>query len=209
MRIAVFGATGRTGQHLLDQALERGHKVTAFARSPEKIKITSPRLEVVQGDVQNPDQVEQAVKGADAVISVLGPTENKPTFTVTKGTQHILDAMQKHAVDRLVVSAGAGVADPNDEPNLVSRFFNLLLKLFSRWVYEDMQQTVETVRNSDLSWTVVRVPMLSDDEPTGEVKTGYVGKGMGIRITRADMAGFMLDQIERDEFVHKAPAISS
>jgi len=209
MNITIFGATGRTGQHLVEQALARGHRVTAFTRSPEKMDRAEERLEIVQGDIREPDRVQAAVQGADAVISVLGPTENKPVFAVSEGTEHILEAMKNHGVERLIVSAGAGVGDPGDEPGLLDRVVNLLLRLFSKWVFEDMKRTVETIRGSDVRWTVVRVPMLTDQEPRGEVKVGYVGKGMGTRIARADMARFMLDQVDSDQYVHEAPAISN
>lgn len=209
MKLAIFGATGRTGRHLVKQALERDYEVLAFTRSPEKMPVNSDKLTVVKGDVQNADKVEQAIAGVDAVVSTLGPAENKPVFAVTEGTQHILDAMHKHGVERLVVSAGAGVRDPNDEPKLFNHAINFLLKIVSRWVYEDMRRTVDLVRGSDVKWTVVRVPMLTDDGPTGDVKVGYVGKGLGPRLTRADMARFMLDQVESDELVHRAPAISN
>lgn len=209
MKLAIFGATGETGRHLVKQALERGHEVTAFTRSPEKLPINSDRLTVVQGDVRNADKVNEAIAGVDAVLSALGPAENKPVFTVTEGTQNILDAMNRYGVERLVVSAGAGVGDPNDEPKLFNHAINFLLKIVSRWVYEDMRRTVDLVRGSHVKWTVVRVPMLTDDEPTADVKVGYVGKGLGSRLTRADMARFMLDQVESDELVHRAPAISN
>lgn len=209
MKITIFGATGRTGQHLVEQALERGHEVTAFARSPQKLAAYRGRIAVVEGDVQDANAVQEAVAGADAVISVLGPTENTPDYQVTRGTRHILDAMKQHGVDRIVISAGAGVGDPNDEPRLFNKAINLLLKLFSRHVYEDMRRTVATVRDSDVDWTIVRVPMLTDDAPKGEVKVGYVGKGMGPRITRADVASFMLDQVGGDAYLHQAPAISN
>lgn len=209
MKVTVFGATGRTGQRVVEQALERGHEVTAFARSPQKLDAYRDRLTIVEGDVQDAGAVEKAVAGADAVVSVLGPTENTPDYQVTRGTRHILDAMKQHGVDRLVISAGAGVGDPNDEPRLFNKLINVLLKLFSRHVYEDMKRTVATVRDSDVDWTIVRVPMLTDDAPKGEVKVGYVGKGMGPRITRADMASFMLDQVDGDAYLHQAPAISN
>lgn len=209
MKIAIFGSTGRTGQYLVKQALERGYEVIAFARSPEKLDSQGDNLTVIQGDMQNPEDVKRAVAGADAVISVLGPTENKPTFAITQGTQHILQAMRAHGVERLVLSAGAGVRDPKDEPKLFNHAINFLLKLVSRWVYEDMVRVVETVRGSDVKWTVVRVPMLTDDEPTGEVKAGYVGNGMGPRLSRADMASFMLDQVESEQYIYQAPAISN
>jgi nucleoside-diphosphate-sugar epimerase len=209
MHITIFGATGRTGQHLVEQALARGHTVIAFSRSPDKLKVNSKDIQVVQGDVQNSNKVEEAVAGAEAVLSVLGPTENKPTYAVSKGTQNILSAMQKHGVDRLILSAGAGVGDPKDEPKFFNRAMNFLLKRVSRWVYEDMVNTVEAVRDSEVKWTIVRVPMLTDNKPTGKVVASYVGKGMGPRITRADMASFILEQLESDAFIHQAPAISN
>lgn len=209
MKLAIFGATGRTGQHLVRQALERGHEVVAFARSPQKLEPDGDRLTVVQGDVQDAAKVAEAVAGADAVVSVLGPTENKPAFAVTKGTQNILDAMRQHGVQRLVLSAGAGVGDPNDAPKLINRVINALLKLVSRWVYEDMKRVVDTVRQSDVDWTVVRVPMLTDDPAGGTVTAAYVGRGMGMRLSREDMASFMLDQVTDDTYLHQAPAISS
>lgn len=209
MKLTIFGATGRTGQHLVQQALQRGCAVTAFTRTPEKLQAGADNLEIVQGDVKDADQVKQAVAGADAVISVLGPTENKPVFAVTKGMEHILAAMKAHGVERLVMSAGAGVSDSRDGPTLLNRLINFLLRLSARWVYEDMQRAVELVRASDLKWTVVRVPMLTDDEPSGRVKAGYVGKGMGMRVTRADLARFMLDQVDSEAYVREAPAVSS
>lgn len=209
MKLTIFGATGRTGQHVVEQALERGYEVTAFARSPQKLEAFRERIAIVDGDVQEAGAVEEAVAGADAVISVLGPTENTPDYQVTRGTRHMLDAMNQHSVDRLVISAGAGVGDPQDEPRLFNKLINIALKLFSRHVYEDMKRTVATVRDSDVDWTIVRVPMLTDDAPKGEVKVGYVGKGMGPRITRADMASFILDQVDDDAYLHQAPAISN
>jgi putative NADH-flavin reductase len=167
------------------------------------------RLKVIQGDIENQQRIEEAVMGADAVISVLGPSSNEPTFTISKGTQQILDAMKKHGVRRLVISAGAGVGDPNDAPKLFNRLINVLLKIVSRNVYEDMKRVVEIVRGSDRDWTIVRVPMLNDDPPKGHVKVGWVGKGMGARISRADMADFMVKQVEDLTYVRQAPAISN
>lgn len=209
MKLTIFGATGRAGQHLVEQALARGHQVTAFARSPQKLAAYGDRIHIVEGDVQDPAAVEQAVAGADAVVSVLGPTQNTPDYQVTRGTGHILEAMKEQDVRRLIISAGAGVGVPQDEPKLFNKLINVLLKLVSRHVYEDMKRTVDTVRSADVDWTIVRVPMLTDEPAKGDVKAGYVGKGMGPRITRADMASFMLDQVESEAYLHQAPAISN
>ncbi|HWQ13274.1 MAG TPA: SDR family oxidoreductase [Roseiflexaceae bacterium] len=208
MKLAIFGGSGRTGRHLIEQALAAGHHVTALARTIAKMPVHE-RLTVVQGDVQDPSAVERTIAGAEAVISVLGPTSNEPKFEISRGMQHILAAMQKHGVRRLIVSAGAGVGDPNDTPQLFNKAINLLIKRLSRNVYEDMVRVVEIVRASDRDWTVVRVPRLLDGPRTGNVKVGYVGKGIGPTINRADMADFMLRQLESDAYVRKAPAISN
>lgn len=209
MKIAIFGATGRAGHYLVEQALAVGHEVVALARTPAKLNMSDARLSVIQGDVQDSAKVEQTISGADAVISVLGPASNAPTFEVSKGMQHILAAMSKHGVHRLVISAGAGVGDPNDVPKLIHKAINALLKLLSGNVYEDMKRTVATVRASDRDWVIVRVPQLTDDPKSGNVQIGYVGKGMGMRIARADMTDFMLKQLTSDTYLHKAPAISN
>jgi putative NADH-flavin reductase len=209
LKITLFGATGGTGKYLVEAALARGYYVTAFARNPAKLGLQSERLFTVEGDIQDPQKVFEAVAGADVVISVLGPTSNQPTFEVSRGMANILAAMQAYGVRRLVVSSGAGVSDLNDAPGLVDHLIGALLKLTSRHVLEDMRRTVDLVRTSDRDWTVVRVPMLTNDPKTGEVKVGYVGKGIGTRISRSDMAGFMLQQATDKTYLCQAPAISN
>ena len=209
MNLTIFGATGKTGLHLVKQALERNNQVTAFVRNPDILNLNNQKLQIIQGDIIDSEIVDRAVAQVDAVLSVLGPTENKPTYTVSKGTENILHAMEKHQVKRLVISAGAGVSDPKDKPGFLDKIIQFLLKRFSRYVLEDMQQTVEIVRNSDLEWTIVRVPMLTDAPPTGEVKAGYIGGGIGPRVNRSDLASFMLDQLDDPTYVRQAPAISN
>ena len=207
--VAIFGASGRTGRQLVRQAIDRGHRVKAFARTPARIDVEHDRLEIVQGDVQDPAAVERAVAGADAVISALGPTENTPDRQVTKGTRHIVEAMHRHGVHRLVITGGAGVGDPNDRPTVVNRLIGVLLRLVARNVYEDMRGAVEVVRSSNLDWTVVRLPRLTDDPATGTVRSGYLGGDVGMRIGRADAASFILDQLDADRDLRAAPVISA
>lgn len=209
MKITIFGATGKTGAHLVEQALAAGHAVVALTRTPSKLAIAGERLIVVQGEIANPVHVAQAVQGADTVISVLGPTSNAPDFQVSLGTANILAAMQAQGVRRLIVSTGAGVRDPHDTPKLFDKAIVALLQVVSKNVYADMQRVVETVRASDRDWTIVRVPMLTDDTKKGTVRVGYVGNGIGTRITRADMADFMLKQLQDNTYLRQAPAISN
>jgi putative NADH-flavin reductase len=194
---------------VLQQALATGHEAVAFARSPSKLQITHDRLSIVQGDVTDREPVSRAIAGANAVLSVLGPASNAPTYTVSEGMGHILAAMEEHGVRRLVASVGAGVRDPQDAPTLVDRLFGTLVKLFSRHVYEDMARMAAQVRASDLDWTLVRVPMLTDDPGTGNVRVGYLGGDVGIRLSREDLAHFMLEQLSHETYLHQAPVISN
>lgn len=209
MKLAIFGATGRTGQHLLRQALEKGYQVTVLVRDPAKLTLQNSRLTIIQGSLQDADAVNQVIAGTDAVLSMLGPTHNRPTFEISQGMQTILKVMKMSGVRRLVISAGAGVGDPEDAPGLFNKLINVLLQTTSRYVYEDMLRTVALVRESGLDWTVVRVPMLVDGSATAQVKVGMVGKGIGPRISRADLADFMLKQVESSQYRYKAPAISN
>jgi putative NADH-flavin reductase len=208
MRVVVFGAGGRTGRLVVREALNSGHEVAAFVRTPAKVEIEHPKLALVQGDVRDAGRVMVAVEGAAAVLSVLGPTSNRPEYQVSQGMQHIVSAMQAHGVERLIISAGAGVRMPEDEPGLPDRLVAGLLKLTSRHVYDDMVRTVAVVRASGLAWTVVRVPRLTGGPKAGQVRAGYVGRGAGIRLSRADLASFMVQQLTDDTYLHQAPVIS-
>lgn len=208
MKLAVFGASGKTGQRVVQQALQAGYQVVALARTPAKLAIQHPNLTVVQGDILNPQQVSEVVRGADAVISTLGPGSNKPEFTISRGTDVILAAMQANNVRRLIISTGAGVRDPQDKPKFVDRIFGVLLGVLSKNVVADMQQVVAKVKASDRDWTIVRVPMLTDQPAQGNLVVGYVGD-TSPRLSRADMAAFMLKQVADTTYLRKAPAISN
>jgi putative NADH-flavin reductase len=189
--------------------VDAGHEVVAYARTPGKLRLENECLSVVQGDIQDPVRVSRAIAGADAVLSVLGPTSNRPTYEVSQGMDTILSAMDEHGVRRLIQSVGAGVGDPQDDPGLFDRAIKLLLKLVSRYVYEDMLRVATQIRASDLDWTLVRVPMLTDDPPSGDLRIGYLGKGAGTRVSRADLATFMLQEVAANRYIRQAPIIST
>lgn len=209
MKVTVFGSTGGTGKELVNQALAAGHDVTVYVRNPAKLSVTHDKLRVVQGNLDEPDKIGEAIAGAEAVLSALGPTSNKPGKPLTEGMRHIVTAMEKHKVQRLIVATGAGVADPNDKPQLIGRLFGLALRLFAKHVLADSQSMVAVVRNSDLKWILTRGPRLNDKPGTGQIKVGYAGQGPGTQLSRADFAQFMLEQIHDDTWLRKAPMVSN
>jgi putative NADH-flavin reductase len=166
MRITVFGATGRTGRPLVARALDRGHEVVAFARSAAKVDREDPDLGVVEGDAYTGEGVAEAVAGADAVVSVLGQTDEGPDDLLTMAGENVLDAMDEAGDDRFVTLVGAGVRKKGESVTLSDRVMGALLKLLARQVLEDARTHVEQVRATDLDWTVVRAPRLTDDVAT-------------------------------------------
>jgi putative NADH-flavin reductase len=207
MQLTIFGATGRTGQPLVQQALEAGHTVVAFARTPSKLDVTHDRLTIVQGDVMEPKPVHTAVEGADAVLSALGHTSDSPDDMQTVGTRHIIDAMQRHGVDRLVSLAGAAVRHPRDTPSWGDRLMIGLMRLFASTMLEDARRHAELIRATDLDWTIVRPPRLTNGPHTGTYRTGYLQMGPMASIARADVADFMLRCATSDDFIHEEPML--
>ena len=209
MKLVIFGATGRTGLPLVEQALAAGHDVTVFVRNPAKLTLKHPRLRVVQGDINNLPQIEAVINGQDAVLSALGPVGKEKNAVMAVSGRNIVAAMQKHGVKRLITVTGAGVSAPEDEPKLFNKVMSFLLKTTAGDVLADSQAHVDAIRASDLDWTVARVPVLADGPKTGKVRVGWVGKGTGARIVRGDVADFMLKQLADPTYVRKAPMISN
>ncbi|MGB3682053.1 MAG: SDR family oxidoreductase [Rubrobacteraceae bacterium] len=208
MRLTIFGASGRTGKPLVEQALAACHEVTAFVRDPSKLGISHERLTTVEGDVKDYAKVQEAVVGADAVLSALGHTKTSAKDVQTVGTENIVAAMKRFDVKRLVSLTGAGVRDPKDEPKLFDKAITTLLKLLQKDVLEDGENHARAIEKSSLDWVIVRGPMLTEGDKTGEYRVGYVGKNSGSKISRADVADFMLRQAEDDAYLGRKPMVS-
>ncbi len=208
MRITVFGATGRTGRPLVRQALARGHEVVAFARSRDGVTIEDDALAVVEGDAYAGEGVAAAVEGADAVVSVLGQSDEGPDDLLTVAGDEVLAAMADHGVDRFVTLVGAGIREEGESVSLSGKVMGALLKALARDVLEDARNHVERVRATDFDWTVVRVPRLTDGEGTGDYRAGDIDLGFE-SVARADVARFILDCLEDDRYVRAMPKVGS
>ena len=206
MKIAVFGATGRTGRPVCEQALERGHEIVVHARSPERVGFTDDRVTVVEGDAYTGDGVFDAVEGVDAVVSVLGQGEGSPDDLLTVAGDHTTDAMTEADVSRFVTLVGAGVREDGESISVGGKMMGVLLKLLARDVLEDAETHVESIRETDLEWTVVRAPRLSEGDPTGAYHAGEIDLGFDA-IDRADVARFILDCLEDDRYVREMPKV--
>ncbi len=210
MKIAVFGSTGPLGIELVKQALEAGYEVTAFARNTQKLdSVKHKNLSIVEGTLDNKNEIKRAVTSVDAVISLIGPKGKVPNTELSDGASNIIESMKKVGTKRLIELATASVRDPQDSFDLKYKLLVSMIKLTVKSAYDEIVRIGELVRSSNLDWTLVRVGWLNDGE-VQPLKVGYYGQGIiKVKISRASIAKFMLDQLTSKEYIRKAPAISN
>jgi putative NADH-flavin reductase len=208
MKIIVFGASGGTGREIVRQGLERGHHVTAFVRTPAKLRISHERLTVVRGNVMDADAVAAAVKGHDAVLFAVGHRQYVgPSRILSVGTHHVARAMETHGVKRLVVETALGVGDSAGRLGLYYTLFVIPFILPFYWYDKGRQERV--VRESGLEWVIVRPGQLTNGRPRGRYRHGAkVGSfPWSVSISRADTADFMLNQLGDTPYLRTAVGV--
>ena len=203
-KVVIFGATGGTGLELCRQAAEAGHTVTAYVRSPEKLAIKHPNIVCVRGTLEDAAAVEAAVRDKDAVLVALGSRSLLTRDTVcSAGTRVILDAMKNTGVRRIVVCSSFGVGPDNRK--LVPWFLRIIL--YNALIDKDDQEA--DIQKSDVDWIIARPVGLVDEPARGNIHVEPSGSipVPCLRISRADVAAFMLGQLEDRTYVHKTPTL--
>ena len=208
MKLVIFGATGGTGRHVVEQALEQGHTVTAFARTPSKLDIQHPHLKVAQGDVRDLSSVEQAVQGQDAVVCILGSGQQLKSKIRSEGTRQIIQAMEQTGVRRFICQSTMGVGDSWGSLNFFWKY--IMFGFILRNVFADHELQESYVQQSDLDWTIVRPGAFVEGDRTGQYRHGFSGtdKTSKLEITRGDVADFLLKQLSDDAYLHQTPSLS-
>ena len=210
--IALFGATGPTGRHIIEEALKQGYNLSVYTRDAKKLASFAGRVEIVVGNLQDQRAIAKCIQGADAVISALGPNSvkvqgDKP---VMHGLTHIIAAMNHAGVRRLIQISTAAYRDPKDGFASKTHGLALLFKVIARKGYEDIKATGELIANSDLDWTLVRIPNLKDGPADGRVDVGWYGKTkLGTKLSRGNLAKFLVDQVTDKKLVRAAPGIAN
>lgn len=207
-KIALFGGTGRTGRLFLAKAIAAGHEVTVLARTPEKIDLDSSQMTIVQGNVLNPHDVDQTIAGATQVVSLFGHVKGSPAGLQTRGTRHIVDAMQKHGLQRVISLSGGGLPFEKDQPKFADKAIRFIMQLFAKKVLDDAIGHAEVLRNSSLDWTIVRGPRLTDGEEKGRYRVSWIDAQSGTAISRADLADFLLQLIEEPGYSQEMPFVT-
>ena len=208
MKLLVLGATGGTGLEMVREAIERGHSVTAFVRSPERLKPFGDHITVRQGNLLNAAELEPVIKGHEAVLSGFGPR-----LPVSKADANLLRqfggaltaAMPKAGVKRVVVESVAFLFKDSIIPPAY-----LLGRLLFPGIVTDASAMEELLQNSGLEWTIARPPELTDKPYTGKyrVREGHLPR-FGFRISRSDVANFMIKAAENRSSLGKIVGISN
>lgn len=206
MKVAVFGATGQSGRLIVKKALAQGHAVTAFCRNPKAVTSGHEHLTIVQGDVLQPESVDVAVRGQEAVLSALGVGLGSDKPVLSQGARHIVDAMERFGVPRFICLSSYGSGDSyHDAPLLMRAFF----RLGARRAYADKQLQDDIIRQSRVAWVVVRATRLTNSPERGLYRVGeHLSLGPLTTISRADVAEFMLKQLTSDEWLYRFPQLS-
>jgi putative NADH-flavin reductase len=214
MRIAILGAGGHTGPRLILEALKRGHRVIAIARTPANIKVPGiaeddDRVERRRGDAFERDEIVAALAGADAVVTTVGKRDllDKRYWLNTAAHRHVLDAMRMHGIKRLVAISSFGAALDFTRPGLRRKIYLTLRRKY----YGDMQEMERMVTQAGdgIVGVAVRAPMLYNIPPRGRYEVQRGGNIPGGRtLSRDDLAAFVLDQVERDDYANAVVSVA-
>ena len=208
-RLLILGANGPTGRLSVQKALDRGHHVHAITRHPETFPLRHERLRVIAGDATDEGVIDAAVAETDAVICTIGAAFTRaPVEVYSTSARLLVESMTRRGKRRLLVLTSGGV-DVSDQPDgIAGRLSKAVMRdFFGKTVYDDMEKMETAVSGSDLDWTIVRPPGL-----TNEPGTGYAIAETRIKgpfMAREDLAEMVLDQLDDDRFVRKIAAVAT
>ena len=209
MKLALIGATGRTGRHALTAALDRGHGLAVLVRDPERLPDgVRDRVTVVTGDSTDAGALTELLAGADAVVSALGPT-GKQGDLHTRTARALVEIMRATGPRRFVGVSGAGIDVPGDQKAGKDKVISWLILTLGGDVAKDKPAEHAVWAASGLDWTLVRPPRLMDGPATGRLEHDAHRSTRSSTIMRADLASFLIDVVEQDLYVATAPFVAT
>jgi putative NADH-flavin reductase len=211
MRLAVIGATGRTGRQVVEQALVRGDEVIAVARTPENLRVPAhDRLTVARADVRERDELRVAIGSADAIVSALGVgTSRRPTDVYSRGAGRLLEVMDERGIRRLAVVSAAPTGPRAEQPFLQRTIAMPVLERLFGPTYTDMRRMEAILAESGTDWVALRPPRLIDRPATGAYRVDTRPLPHGRAITCGDLATALLDSLGRNDLRRRAAYVAN
>ena len=203
MNVVVFGATGNVGRLVVEEALARGHAVTVLIRRLESLGANARRVRAMQGNALDPSGVARAVAGQDAVLYVLGAGNVRQTTLFSESTKVLLKAMADHRLRRLICVTGVGAGETKDHGGFL--YDRIVYPLFTKGIYADKDLQEALIRQSGLDWTIVRPAPFRKRTPEGSLRAVTSVEGVTLtKISRLEVARFLLDELEQSRYLHQA-----
>ncbi len=206
MNLSIFGATGKTGSELVKQALAEGHQVTALVRDPARMIPENKSVHLIEGDVFDSSAVERAIVGQDAVICSLGSSSLGKTTVRSEGTANIIQAMETTGVKRLFVISAMGIGESWSTLSFINKLFFATLLWSAR---QDHEKQEAYIKECGLEWTIIRPSGLTDSPRTGKYAVGENILARTSQIARADIADFIIKELDNNAYSHKAVTITN
>ena len=207
-KIAVIGATGRTGRPLVAELPRRRHDITVLVRDPVKLGELAEQVRVVTGDSSTRSDLDRLVAGTDAVVSALGPIAKEASLHTETATA-LVGAMNAAGVRRFVGVSGAGIDVPGDQKFFFAKVISKAIQTLGGELVKDKPAEHEVYAASDLAWTLVRPPRLVDGDATGRLEHHAHRSTKSTKITRADLAALLADVVEQDFYQRQAPFVAT
>ena len=211
MKIAILGSTGFLGKVLLKKALDGGYQIRTLVRTPDKLGEFKDSVEFIQGSIVEVDDLEETVRGTEAVLSTVGPPQRNPgkPELYEKAMEDLVAVLESQNIKRLIHTGGAAhLGGENENWDMRRRLLRLFLILVAKPILVAKQLEWEVLKKSDLDWTLVRPPRITEGELTRNVLADEKNLA-GMQVNVEDLASFMLEQITSKKWIKKAPLVAS
>lgn len=207
IKVALLGATGKAGKYLLNELLNKGYQVRSLIRNPEKYTLTHPAMEIIKGDITDKEAALTLLKGCDVVISVIGQPKDEPLNSSIAAT-HITSAMKAHHIKRYIFVTGLNMDLPGDQKSVATQQATQWMKQTFPIVVADKEKALKIVADSNVDWTLVRLPWIEETEERRTLTVNLVDNP-GEKISTTDLADFLISQITDNSFLRKGPFVAS
>jgi len=210
--IALFGGTGRTGLPFLKHGLA-DFKIKALVRTPEKIEFKDENLQLIKGDITNTEDILKTIDGSDVVVSLIGHNKTSKAGFQTEAMREIIKIMHEKEIKRLISLTGGGVNTADDNPKFMDKLIVFIMRnlagKMSRNALVDGINHSKLIMDSGLDWTIVRGPMLTEEPAKDNIEVGNVGTVPGFKLSREDLAKFILDTIKNNTYINELPFLTN
>ena len=207
LKLAIIGGTGKSGKYLVHQLLSQGYDFKVLLRNPQDYEIPSPQIEVVKGDAREYQSVLLLLGGCQAIISTLGqPRGESPIFS--QATKNVIQAMTELNIKRYILTTGLNVDSPLDKKGAKSKIATDWMKANYSQTTLDKQVEFDVLSNSNIDWTLVRLPLIEQTEKRGKLDVS-LEDCPGDKVSATDLAYFLIELLNDDKYVRTAPFIAT